>query len=132
MPVNASASLGDAAAGASYIQLPSGSLRYPQRVMLVMQQRRPDGSVDGTIGRAVQAAPGTGPGGGGGFLVMLPTASGAGTAAAAVTDQQAAWLSAVQQQQQQHHQRAFSPVNGKGVAGVGQQQAYGKAPPTSD
>ncbi|VDD82099.1 unnamed protein product [Mesocestoides corti] len=82
---------------ASYVQLPTGgSLRCPQRVMLVMQ-RRPDGSIGGTMATAAPAPPT------GSFLVMLPT-----TSSDQHQQQQTAWLSAIQQQK-----RAFSPVNGK-------------------
>lgn len=86
----------------SLVQLPTGgSLRYPQRVMLVVPRR-----ADGTIGRTGMTTTNAPPlaQAGGGFLVMLPTTS-------ADQRQQTAWLSAIQQQQQQ---RPFSPVNGKG------------------
>ena len=85
----------------SFVQFPAGgSLRYPQRVMLVVPRR-----ADGTIGRTGLTATNATPVAqtGGGFLVMLPTTS-------ADQQQQNAWLSAIQQQQQ----RPFSPVNGKG------------------
>lgn len=92
----------DDAAVPSFVQLPTGgSLRYPQRVMLVVP-RRADGTIGRTTVTTTQAVAATG---GGGFLVMLPTTS-------ADQQQQNAWLSAIQHQHQQQ-QRAFSPVNGK-------------------
>ncbi|VDO14516.1 unnamed protein product [Rodentolepis nana] len=92
----------------SFVQIPAaavtgGSLRYPQRVMLVVP-RGANGSRVGTISGSTTTGVAPTSGGSGGFLVMLPTCS-------ADQHQQNAWLSAIQQQQQ----RAFSPVNGKGI-----------------
>ncbi|KAM3171777.1 hypothetical protein ACTXT7_015927 [Hymenolepis weldensis] len=98
----------DDSAVQSFVQIPAaaaagGSLRYPQRVMLVVPRGANGGRV-GTISGSATTTTGAAlpPGSSGGFLVMLPTSS-------ADQQQQNAWLSAIQQQQQ----RTFSPVNGK-------------------